>query len=267
MNRIKSNAITIILAIMCIIGLTSWYLIVIKSDKTRAPIELTKKIQSPSEDIASHSSYVLQNTDILNNKDTASTKPPAVISDLTLLALVVANPAKNSSAVIQIDSISDNYAIGEMISNTDVMLEEVLADYVTVSLEGKKYKLTLKGGKKVVHQQPSNSLVKENVAQFTAKEIGNRPKQLDHIIVISPENNNYVVAPGINPALFKAAKFKPGDILQTINGKDVSDPKEFEQANALIATAQTLEFVVLRGGQTVILYLDIPNKSLSILNN
>jgi|TARA_B110000240_G_C13419646_1_gene418869 type II secretory pathway component PulC len=74
------------------------------------------------------------------------------IIGLTSWYLIVIKSAKNSSAVIQIDSISDNYAIGEMMSNIDVILEEVLADYVTVTLEGKKYKLTLKGGKKVVHQ-------------------------------------------------------------------------------------------------------------------
>jgi general secretion pathway protein C len=266
MTPIKSNVITIIIAIVCIIGLTSWYLIAMKSDQAGSSIELTKNIQSVSEETSSDSGHELQTAD-RENTTIASTKPTAVISKLTLLAVVVANPAINSSAVIQFDSRSDNYAIGEIINGTDVLLDEVLVDSVIVTLEGKEYELTLKGGDSDTYQQSSNRFIKENVTPLTAKEIGNRPKQLDHIIVISAENNNYTVVPGINPALFRAAKFKAGDILKTINGKDVTDPEELEQANALIATAQTLEFVVLRGGQFVTLYLDIPSKNLSISND
>jgi len=212
-------------------------------------------------------SQVLQTAVKITPIDTALIKTPLVVSNLTLLAVVVAIPTENSSAVIQFKSSSDNYVIGETINNTEVLLEQVLADYVTVALDGNEYMLTLKGGKADTYLQSSHRFIKENVKPLTAKEIGNRPKQLDHIISILPENNDYTVAPGIIPALYKAAKFKPGDILQTINDKNVNDPEELAQANALISTAQTLEFIVLRGGQTVTLYLDIPSENLSIFFN
>ena len=251
---------------MCIIGLTSWYLITMQSAQTGSSIELTKNVISEPVESSSDSSHELLIAGSANNNANDLSEPTTVISNLTLLAVVVANPSENSSAVIQFNSTSGNYSIGEMINATGVLLEEVFVDSVTVSLEGKEYQLSLKGGDADAYVQPNNSYINENETPMTAKEIGNRPKQLDHIIVISPENNNYTVVPGINPALFKAAKFKAGDILKTINGKDVTDPEELEQANALITTAQTLEFVVLRGGQFVTLYLDIPSKNLSISN-
>jgi len=137
MTPIKSNVITIIIAIVCITGLTSWYLIAMKSDQAGSSIELTKNIQPVSEETSSDSGHELQ-TDDRENTTIASTKPTAVISNLTLLAVVVANPAINSSAVIQFDSRSDNYAIGEIINGTDVLLDEVLVDSVIVTLEGKE---------------------------------------------------------------------------------------------------------------------------------
>lgn len=264
MNVIKNNVLKIVIATIAIIGLSSWYFLVMESDQISSSIELTEDLQSVTEQDATHSSYNLQKTDNSQAKDSAPTTTPTVISKLTLVAVVLANPAENSSAVIQFDLISDNYAIGESIKKTNVVLKEVLADYVTVTLDAKQYVLRLKGGEADTYSSPIDSIVNDSEIPMTAKEIGNRPKQLDHIISISPENNDYSPEPGINPALFKAAKFKPGDILQSINGKDVTIPEELAAANALIATAQTLEFVVLRGGRTVTLYLDIPSKNLSI---
>lgn len=264
MNGIKNKVILTVIAILAIIGLGSWYLLLMTSDPASSSIELTENLQIESVKDATNTSQSLQKTVKNKETDSAAEINPKVISNLTLLAVVVANPAENSSAVIQFNLVSGNYSIGDSIRNTTVVLEDVSNDNVTVKLDGIRYMLNLQGGEASPYSLSSNdSNLDDSEKTLTAKEIGNRPKQLDHIIAISPENNDYSVRPGLNPALFKAAKFKPGDILKSINGKDVTNPEELAQANALIATAQTLKFEVFRGGQTVTLYLDIPSKNLS----
>lgn len=189
--------------------------------------------------------------------------------DLKLLAAIVANPINKSSAVIQANDLVTLYSLNDKIKQTELSIAAIYHNYIVLVLDNQEYELRLSADSnnnlEAVPLQEAE-LDPEQIAidKKRATEIGNRPKELEHIVVITPASNGFYVTPGINPALFRSAKFKEGDVLQTINGKDVNDPEELAQAKALIATAETLEFNVLRGGVLVTLYLDIPAQDLSI---
>jgi type II secretion system protein C len=187
--------------------------------------------------------------------------------DLTLLATIVANPINLSSAVIQSKTSVETYNLSDKIKQTDVAIAAIYHNYVVLVMDNQEYELRLsakadKNVRHTAHQQVDAEQLARDKKR--AKQIGNRPKELEHIVIITPASDGYYVGPGINPALFRAARFKEGDVLQTINGKDVNIPEELEQAKALISTAETLAFNVLRRGVLITLYLDIPAENLSI---
>jgi hypothetical protein len=115
---------------------------------------------------------------------------------------------------------------------------------------------------------PQESAFAETL-NLTPEQIGNRPQELIHILATTPPFdgsyiNNYQVSPGLAPRLFRTAGFREGDILKAINDQDISDPENFRRANASIADADTLKFSVIRNGQPITLYLDIPSETLKI---
>ena len=189
--------------------------------------------------------------------------------NLTLLAAIVANPINQSSAVIQDNSLVSLYKLNDQVKNTKLSIAAIYHNHIVLVAGNQEYELRLSAKPNTdfltePRQETASTSEKTALNSEIAKKIGNRPKQLEHIVAITPATEGFYVSPGINPALFRAAKFKEGDVLQSINGKDINEPDELEQAKALILTAETLEFNVLRGGKLVTLYLDIPAQDLSI---
>lgn len=102
---------------------------------------------------------------------------------------------------------------------------------------------------------------------MTAKEISSRPRIIEHLLELTPTPyiaDGKLASPGINPALFEQAGFKSDDLLKTINGKSVTIESEFDEIKKELKTAQTLEFLVMRKGRLITLYLDIPSETLEL---
>jgi general secretion pathway protein C len=250
-----------VIALLCI------YIFTQTTEQPSSSIELVEP-NSKVVNASNKSTQALKNatTSTLDADITKKGTADEALARLTLLAVVMAQPVNNSSALIGSGNNRSNYDIGDKILNSPASLSAVFASYVLVNIDGEDYRLVLVGDEQdtLLSAADSQTAPQDDYLAMTAEDIGNRPKLLTHILSIDPNNNDYRVSPGVNPQLLRAAKFKPGDELLTINGKDVSIPEEYAQAQALIATAQTLEFEVLRNGQIVTLYLDIPNEDLSI---
>lgn len=189
--------------------------------------------------------------------------------DLKLLAAIVANPINQSTAVIQANDLVTLYKLNDKIKQTELSIAAIYQNYIVLVLDDQEYELRLSAKQNpdiapAIFDETEVDPEQTAMNNQLANEIGNRPKELEHIVAITPGTNGFYVTPGINPALFRAAKFKEGDVLQTINGKDVNIPEELDQAKSLIARAETLEFNVLRDGVLITLYLDIPAQDLSI---
>lgn len=229
-------------------------------------------MQTPKDDVEPTEVQTLL-TDEVAEVNNNSTKFDFAALDLTLLAAIVANPINQSSAVIQFKGSVTTYKVSDKINQTALTLVAIYNNYVVLVHGNQEYELRLSASintdvestaLQALEGDAEQKAADEKLAKELAKKIGNRPKELEHIVIISPASDGYYVTPGLNPALFRAARFKEGDVIQGINGKNLNDADELAQARALIATAETLEFNVLRGSVSLTLYLDIPSQDLSI---
>ncbi|GAA0856106.1 DUF2138 family protein [Aliiglaciecola litoralis] len=199
--------------------------------------------------------------------------------DLTLLGLVASDTQSEASATIQSRLQVRTYYVNDQIAYTKATLVEIRNDRVILLNNGSKEVLLLQGTKSSDHNyaiDPKDS-DGENYTivddpEGLAKKIGNRPKLLEHVISTQPHTANdgtlgMLVSPGQNPKLYKAARFKEGDVLQKVNGHDVTTDEGLEAIQTLIPNAQTLVFSVLRGGRVISLYLDIPSEGLKVKTN
>jgi type II secretory pathway component PulC len=103
--------------------------------------------------------------------------------------------------------------------------------------------------------------------KMEADDIGTRPRIIEHLVTLTYTPfiaDGQLVSPGLNPALFAQAGFKGDDVLKTINGKSVTVASELEEIQRELKMASTLEFVVMRRGKLVTLFLDIPSESLEL---
>ncbi len=189
------------------------------------------------------------------------------LKEVRLLGLVASNEGNQASATIESGIHTQTYYLGEQIAYTTAILTKVMNDRVTLTIADEDYVILLVGSP--ASQGQSDQTAKSDPIREAelaiAREIGTRPKKLEHIVTLTNQaNNGYQVLPGLNPNLFRSAGFKEGDVLEKVNGHELSDPAQFEQVVALIPKAETLIFTVLRGGRYVTLYLDIPSEELKI---
>ena len=59
----------------------------------------------------------------------------------------------------------------------------------------------------------------------------------------------------------KSAGLKAGDIVSQINGLDLTDIRQSQNALSELRTAQTIELTLIRDGSLTTLYLDLPEPS------
>lgn len=263
--------------VLLIAGLSS-YMFVIKPE----PVELTedgtadKLHQRNQPGTEQQTDLAAQQTP---NPETGSSLEGLQVTplDLILLGVVASDNVNEASATINSNQQIRTYFINDQIAYTNATLLEVRNDRAILLNAGQKQVLLLQGTR-VTEDLAARSNVQTSQQErntggtgLTAEEIGNRPSALEHIVTTAPFYDNgtqtgWLVSPGINPKLFGSAKFKEGDVLQKINGLDLTDPQQLTQAKKMIQTVDTLVFSVLRGGRVISLYLDIPAKGLQISN-
>jgi general secretion pathway protein C len=179
-----------------------------------------------------------------------------------LMGLVYSKIATQSYSQLKVDDVPNLYKVDEEIGNTSVFVKDIRSAQVIIEFESKDYVLKLGSANSLEEAQNV-----ETFSKMTPKEIGARPRQIEHIVRLLPNNFNdggKVIIPGRNPALFRSAGFREGDVLLEVNGFSLDDENEFSEMQQQIRTAQTLVFKVNRAGQIVTLYLDIPHEALKL---
>lgn len=218
------------------------------------------------------------NTELLsrNQLQTSAKIQPSTSLNLKLWGVVLSSDPKQSTAVIESKTKVASYLINEQIAFTTAKLLEVKDDRVVLLEKGQLFELELQNvtrtNDKVSAYPSENTPIKSNgtdiETQFQFKKVGNRPKELKYIITLNKDNtrDEYSVSAGLNPALFRSAGFKEGDVLKEVNGYDINDAEDYKKIEALIPTAHSLAFSIVRGGVSTTLYLDIPSENLSLKN-
>ena len=183
-------------------------------------------------------------------------------ADITLSGIVYSKDLAQSYTALLVDQIAGEYVIDENINDLDVFVKRINKASVVLEFESRDYELVL---------GESNSLVEEQTQlsfnEMSAKEIGSRPRQLEHIVKTLPNlfnDGGKVIIPGKNPDLYSKIRFQEGDVLLEVNGYEIDDDKQLSDLQKEIRSAQTLSFKVNRAGRLITLYLDIPHEALKL---
>jgi type II secretion system protein C len=181
---------------------------------------------------------------------------------IQLLGLVFSKVESESYAQLKTQEIVSEFSVDDEINDTSVYIKRINKKSIVVEFESVDYELKL---------GQNNSLEEAQLlvefAQMSAKEIGSRPRQIEHIVTLLPNlfnDGGKLIIPGQNPALFNSARFKEGDVLLEVNGYNIDDETSFLELQQDVRTAQTLKFVVNRAGRRITLYLDIPSEALKL---
>lgn len=190
--------------------------------------------------------------------------------DLSLLGTISSDTPEQSSATIQSKMQVRTYFIGDQIAYSNATLIQIENDRVILLNEGVEQVLLIQGTASSdnanlnAEYASNNQDEQQNLGPKTPKQIGNRPSKLKHIVTLDMDDMS--ISSGMNPKLYRTIGFKEGDKLQKVNGIDSTDFSQLTLIDNAIGNTQVVEFVVLRDGKLLSLYLDIPTKALSLSN-
>lgn len=190
------------------------------------------------------------------------------ISDLVVNKSPV--PKTELKILIEYQNEYYEYSLKDYLLNSDMQLVSIEVNKINIL-----YKTSL-FTKMLIKPNMLSSMFKkeeknyEELLAMTAKEIGTRPRIIEHIVSLTMTPyiaDGKLVSIGSNPKLFEQAGFKKDDVLKTVNGKSVTIETEFETIKRELMTAQSLKFEVMRKGRVIILYLDIPSETLELVRD
>ena len=210
---------------------------------------------------------------------TPITDAPETRLNLTLTGVVASSDKNASTAIIENKGSQAVYGLGEKIEGTNATLQQVYSDRViiknglrneTLMLDGIDYNEANKRRPQRTQRQPAAQRPKTQQLSEAALEataaLRERPTNFTDFISISPKTNEgqligYQVSPGKKPELFQSAGLKAGDVIAQINGLDLTDMQQSQEALAQLRNAQTLELTIIRDDSYTTLYLDLPEPS------
>lgn len=218
---------------------------------------------------------------------------PETKLNLLLSGVVSSDNPNLGAAIIEYRNNQGTYGIGDKIEGTNVTLDEIYVDRVIIKNRLTRETLMLDGidfeeaNKKRANESqtkartlsqttlngPSNKLVENQnkAAQAQAvrearQQLAKEPASFTDMISLAPHRVDGVflgfrVTPGAKPALFNSVGLQNGDVVVQLNGLDLTDLQQSQEALTQLQEADTLQLEVLRGGEYVSLDLDIPESS------
>ena len=212
------------------------------------------------------------------------TDAPETRLNLTLTGVVASSDEDSSTAVIENRNSQAVCGLGEIIEVTNSFLMQVFLERViikngvrneTLMLDGIDYDEANKRRQQQAKRrpqpvpderdEPDSRQLREEAIEATAS-LRERPASFTDFISISPKTEEgqligYQVSPGKEPALFKSAGLQAGDVIAQINGLDLTDMQQSQEALSELRNAQNIELTIIRDGSFTTLYLDLPEPS------
>ena len=178
--------------------------------------------------------------------------------------------SNEQSVLIKFENDLYNYEVNDFLLNSSMQLVKISPLHIDILFDQVIYTVELSPPNLLSKNFEDSDKPYSDLINMTAKDIGSRPRIIEHLIKLTPTPyiaDGKLAGPGINPALFEQAGFQTDDVLKTINGKSVTIESEFDEIKKELKTAQTLEFLVMRKGRLVTLYLDIPSETLELVRD
>ncbi|WP_414829015.1 type II secretion system protein GspC [Alteromonas sp. H39] len=211
---------------------------------------------------------------------TQVTDAPETRLNLTLTGVVASTLEQAGTAIIENRNVQNVYGLGEKIEGTNATLQQVFRDRVIIRNAGQHETLMLDGidydeanrkrERQVVRpiedDEPDNRRLSDDAVEVTETLRGN-PANFTDYISISPKTEDgqllgYQVKPGKDPALFESAGLQAGDVIAQINGLDLTDLQQSQEALSELRNSQTIELTIIREGAYATIYLDLPEPEL-----
>ncbi|AXT38658.1 type II secretion system protein GspC [Alteromonas sp. BL110] len=226
----------------------------------------------------------IQQLNLFGNAAAKPAEPVAEVTDapetrlnLTLTGVVASSEQEAGTAIIENRGSQAVYGLGEKIEGTNATLQKVYNDRViikngvrneTLMLDGIDYDEANRRRETQTRQRPASkqeedrSQLSEEALEATAA-LRERPASFTDFISISPKTEEgqligYQVSPGKEPELFKSAGLQAGDVITQINGLDLTDLQQSQEALSELRNAQNIELTIIRDGSLTTLYLDLP---------
>ncbi|WP_394222274.1 type II secretion system protein GspC [Alteromonas gracilis] len=227
----------------------------------------------------------IQQLNLFGNAAAKPAEPVAEVTDapetrlnLTLTGVVASSEQEAGTAIIENRGSQAVYGLGEKIEGTNATLQKVYNDRViikngvrneTLMLDGIDYEEANRRREMQARARPEPEEnegdaveLSEEALEATAA-LRERPANFTDFISISPKTEEgqligYQVSPGREPELFKSAGLMAGDVITQINGLDLTDLQQSQEALSELRNAQTIELTIIRDGSLTTLYLDLP---------
>lgn len=220
-------------------------------------------------------------TEVTADDETEDDDVPETKLNLVLSGVVASSDENRGAAIIEYKNIQNTYGIGDKIEGTNVTLDQIKNDRViiknrlvkeTLMLEGIDFEeanrnkaITAKSAQPVKTQR-QNTREKAEAIRQARQEIAQQPASFADLIALAPHRVDgqligYRVSPGKKPALFNAVGLKNGDVVLALNGLDLTDLQQVQEALRELNEAETLQLEILRAGEFLSLDLEVPEDS------
>ena len=227
----------------------------------------------------------IQQLNLFGNAAAKPAEPVAEVTDapetrlnLTLTGVVASSEQEAGTAIIENRGSQAVYGLGEKIEGTNATLQKVYNDRViikngvrneTLMLDGIDYDEANRRREMQARNRPEPEELEEDTVELSDEALEataalrKRPANFTDFISISPKTEEgqligYQVSPGKEPELFKSAGLQAGDVITQINGLDLTDLQQSQEALSELRNAQTIELTIIRDGSLTTLYLDLP---------
>jgi general secretion pathway protein C len=227
----------------------------------------------------------IQQLNLFGNAAAKPAEPVAEVTDapetrlnLTLTGVVASSEQEAGTAIIENRGSQAVYGLGEKIEGTNATLQKVYNDRViikngvrneTLMLDGIDYDEANRRREMQARNRPEPEELEEDTVELSDEALEataalrERPANFTDFISISPRTEEgqligYQVSPGKEPELFKSAGLQAGDVITQINGLDLTDLQQSQEALSELRNAQTIELTIIRDGSLTTLYLDLP---------
>lgn len=196
------------------------------------------------------------NTDTSVVNDAAlSGNIPLTSLNISLTGVLASEDAKRSIAIIAKDGQQYSRNVGEAIPGYEAKIVTISPDRVVLQYQGHYEALYLYQEEKAADAPPSSdawSQVKEKIQK--------NPAAAQDYLTISPVTEEdvlkgYQLNPGKNPDLFYRAGLQDNDLAVSLNGVDLRDADQAQQAIAQLAGMSKFNLTVERDGQQQDIYL------------
>mgnify|MGYP000501210004 FL=1 len=227
----------------------------------------------------------IQQLNLFGNAAAKPAEPVAEVTDapetrlnLTLTGVVASSEQDAGTAIIENRGSQAVYGLGEKIEGTNATLQKVYNDRViikngvrneTLMLDGIDYDEANRRREMQARNRPEPEELEEDTVELSEEALEataalrERPASFTDFISISPKTEEgqligYQVSPGKEPELFKSAGLQAGDVITQINGLDLTDLQQSQEALSELRNAQNIELTIIRDGSLTTLYLDLP---------